>query len=277
MNPTFLIIGSQKAGTTSLYRVLRDHPQVYVSPVKEINYFFHNAIYERGLDFYESHFNGAPANAQAIGEASPGYICHPQASSRIHRTYPDLKLILTVRDPVDRAYSQYWDSRRKLAETRSFPQAMKEALTPIYVPGETGYFSRGTYAIYVRRYLEHFRRDQLRVLRFRDLKENPKRFYQQCFQFLDVGLSFSGTTMVQAANTPVIWSHPLYHFFFWHPRYAVKLPRRMRDWLCTGKRIPFTYPPMPPRVRNELQNFYRPYNADLEALTGLDLSHWETV
>jgi hypothetical protein len=277
MKPNFLIIGSQKAGTTSLYRVLRDHPQVYVSPVKEINFFFHNALYEQGLDFYESHFTGAPEDARAVGEASPGYICHPQAPARIHQIYPDLKLILIVRDPVDRAYSQYWDSRRKLAETRSFAQATEEALTPIYVPGETGYFSRGAYAIYVRRYLEYFRRDQLRVLRFRDLKENPRHFYQQCFQFLDVDPSFSSTTMIKAANAPAIWSHPLYHFFFRQPRYAVKLPRRIRDWLCTGKRVPFTYPPMPPMVRNELQNFYRPYNTDLETLTGLDLSHWESV
>lgn len=277
MRPDFLIIGSQKAGTTSLYRVLRDHPQVYVSPVKEINYFFHQAIYERGLTFYESHFAAAPTSVPVVGEASPGYICHPQAPFRIHQAYPDIKLLLTIRDPVDRAYSQYWDSRRKLAEARSFARAVEQALTPIYVPGETGYFSRGTYAIYVRRYFAYFQREQVKVLRFVDLKEDPEHFYHEGFRFLQVDPSFFSEMMGRAANAPVIWNNPLYRFLFDHPRYAVRLPRRVRDWICTGQQIAFTYPPIDLKLRHRLQTFYQPYNADLEALTNLDLSHWEAV
>ena len=86
--PNFLIIGSQKSGTTSLYHVLRHHPQIFMPERKEINYFFHQAEYDKGFKHYISHFDHAPENSVAIGEASPGYICHPLSPGRIHRLLP---------------------------------------------------------------------------------------------------------------------------------------------------------------------------------------------
>lgn len=101
--PDFLIIGSQKAGTTSLYHALRLHPEVFVPEKKELNFFFLEDEYARGLDYYARYFEPAPAGIKAVGEASPGYICHPETPARIAAALPDAKLVLTVRNPIDRA------------------------------------------------------------------------------------------------------------------------------------------------------------------------------
>lgn len=159
MLPTFLVIGSQKAGTTSIYNVLKKHPQIFMPETKEINFFFHEYLYSRGIEFYELYFNSEKSDV--IGEASPGYICHPEAPRRIKKHLPNVKLILTVRNPIDRAYSQYYDNRRQLSETRPFHQTLFTALSDEYSPGECGYFSRGIYIKYIKRYLEYFHHDQL--------------------------------------------------------------------------------------------------------------------
>ena len=76
MQPNFLIIGSQKAGTTSLYHVLKQHPEIYLPARKEVNYFFLQSEYDKGFKAYLQNFDPAPPEVKAVGEASPGYICH---------------------------------------------------------------------------------------------------------------------------------------------------------------------------------------------------------
>ena len=152
MLPNFLVIGSQKAGTTSIYHVLKAHPQIFQPERKEINYFFHEEEYAKGENWYRQYFENIPEGVKALGEATPGYIVHPEAPARIHRLLPDAKLILTVRHPVNRAYSQYWDNRRSLSEYRSFEEVVEIALEANYAPGRLGYFSRSTYIQYIQRF-----------------------------------------------------------------------------------------------------------------------------
>lgn len=103
--PTFLICGAPKAGTTSLYYYLQSHPNVCMSSIKETDYFQHN--YEKGIEWYKSLFNHHKYET-AVGEASPGNMIHPQAAKRIAKDIPDAKLIFILRNPIERAYSQYW-------------------------------------------------------------------------------------------------------------------------------------------------------------------------
>ena len=126
MLPNFIILGSQKAGTTSLYQVLKQHPEIFMPAKKELNFFFHKAEYAKGQNYYQRYFKNAPVNARAIGEASPGYICHPETPKRIHRLLPNAKLIVTVREPISRAYSQYWDNRRSLSEFINFRRSNRK-------------------------------------------------------------------------------------------------------------------------------------------------------
>ena len=228
MLPNFIILGSQKAGTTSLHRVLKQHPEIFMPEKKELNFFFHDSEYAKGEAYYQAFFAPALSTAKAIGEASPGYICHPQAPERIHRLVPEAKLIVTVRNPIDRAYSQYWDNRRSLSESMTFPEAIETTLEATYQPGKLGYFSRGTYLQYIHRYLALFPENSLLVLCFEELRNHPQKFYRRCFKFLGVDPDFICPEMAQAANPAEIWNNPLYRWFFNNPHRARRLPARLR-------------------------------------------------
>lgn len=273
--PNFLIIGSQKSGTTSLYHVLRHHPQIFMPERKEINYFFHQAEYDKGFKHYISHFDHAPENSVAIGEASPGYICHPLSPGRIHRLLPQVKLILTVRHPIERAYSQYWDNRRSLSEPRTFEQTIETALEATYHPERLGYFSRGTYIQYINRYLECFPRENLLVLSFEDLRRSPEDFYCRIFTFLGVDVDVHIPDITAHRNPAAIWQNPIYKTFLRYPALTRLLHPRFRRFTFFGKRTPWQYPPMKERTRRRLIDFYQPWNAALATFLGQDLSHWD--
>lgn len=103
--PSFLIVGAQKAGTTSAHQILSAHPQLVGSSVGEVDYFFQDSLYQRGAGWYHSHFSGRLG--QLSYEASPAYLCCPKVAARIADYNPGMKLILFLRDPVERAYSAW--------------------------------------------------------------------------------------------------------------------------------------------------------------------------
>ncbi len=263
MRPNFLVIGSQKAGTSTLWAVLRRHPQVFMCPTKEPNFFFLESEWRRGLGYYEGLFAGAPEGALRVGEASPGYVCHPDVPDRVAAHLPDAKLVLTVRNPIDRAYSQYWDARRQLRIPLDFGDAVAEGLEEAYVPGRIGYFSRGVYIRYIEAWLERFPREQLHVIVLDDLKADPQGEYRRLFQFLEVDPDFTCPEMEARANASTVFRNPAYRVFLDHPRWTRRLPLGSRRLLLTGPEEPYRYPPMAPGVRARLVDFYRPHNAAL--------------
>lgn len=271
--PTFLIIGSQKAGTTSLYHVLAEHPEIEMSATKEVNFFFYDHYYQRGLSFYEQFFSST-TTTNAIGEASPGYICHPEVPARIHQALPHIKLVLTVRNPVDRAYSQYWDNRRKLSESRSFEQVFQEEFHTVYHPQKMGYFSRGFYITYIQNYLSYFPPEQLLILVTEDFKKKASETYQKIFQFLEVDASLMPPNLDQRYNVPITWGNPLYQLLFRYPAINAVVPFRLRRKLYFGAERPFTYPPLEPQLRQTIRQQYQTANQQLATLLGRDLSHW---
>ena len=96
--PNFIICGTQKGGTSALYYFLKEHPEIYLSPKKEVHYFDLN--YQKGLKWYEKHFKGASSKYKAIGEASPLYMYLEEVPERIHKTLPDAKLIFITESPT---------------------------------------------------------------------------------------------------------------------------------------------------------------------------------
>lgn len=269
--PDFLIIGSQKAGTTALYRVLRQHPQVFMPADKELNVFFDAGRFARGPGAYAARFAEAH-RAQLCGEASPGYLVHPRAPERIARWLPGVKLLLTVRDPIARAYSQYWDSRRWLGVDVPFEALARPPLPAVYHPGQPGFISRGTYAIYLERYQALFAPEQICVLRFDTLRRDPAAFFRAAFSFLGVEPGFDCPEMHTAQNPRSVFGNPAYRFVFDRPWLNPVLPRGARRLLRRGGRQPFQPPPIAPATRRALAEFYRPYNARLEAHLGVALS-----
>ncbi|MCP4937117.1 MAG: sulfotransferase domain-containing protein [bacterium] len=272
--PNFLIIGSQKAGTTSLYHILKQHPQIYMPEKKEVNFFFKDEEYARGPGHYVAHFADA-ANQLALGEASPGYICHPATPARIHALLPDMKLILTVRNPVKRAVSQYWDNRRHLNEPLTFAQATDAYLSDDYVPGRVGYFSRGVYMHYIRRFLEYFPRENLLVLPFEKLISNPRIFYQRIFNFLGVDEAFVCEDFDKAFNPTEVWKNPFYQLLIRRPHYQKSVPAKLRRFFYWGSTMRFSTPPIDEASRQKLAEFYRPWNDELRQFLGEDLADWD--
>lgn len=275
--PNFLVIGSQKAGTTMLYHALRAHPNITMPNRKEINYFFHERLYERGTAFYSRFFDDAPTKLQ--GEASPGYICHPDAPTRIADTLPDVRVIVTVRHPVDRAYSQYWDNRRHLSEHRTFEQCVAEDLQTDYVPGTRGYFSRGLYAKYISRFLDLFGHDRVFVVVFEDLITDAEAVVASLYRFLGAEPSsiWQAETMSRdRRNAARTWANPVYRTLFRYPTLARFIPNRARILWRWGPTVPAPPPPLDAQLRGELLQFYAPYNRDLFNLIDRVLEHWDS-
>lgn len=262
--PDFLVIGSQKAGTTALHRVLAAHPAVYMPPEKELRAF--DAQDPPDLAAYAARFASAPPGA-LCGEASPGYLVHPRAPDRIARHLPTVKLIVTVRDPIARAWSQYWDNRRWLGVTERFEALAKPPLPAIWRPGQPGYFSRGNYAIYLDRYLARFPREAILVLRFAELRRDPAAFFARVYHFL--GLPPIDLPAMHAPHNPrSIFDNPAYRLVFAHPALNRLLPPGARRLLRRGPRVPFDPPPIDPATVAALRAWHAPHDARLAALIG---------
>jgi hypothetical protein len=124
MIPNFLIAGTMKGGTTSLWYGLRQHPDVFMPEEKELNFFKSSAgNYQNGIEWYKQKFEGHDGES-AVGEASPRYMAFEEVPRRVHEMNPNMRFIFVLRDHVDRAYSHYWHMLRQANETLSFEEAV---------------------------------------------------------------------------------------------------------------------------------------------------------
>lgn len=200
--PNFLIIGAQKAGTTALYYYLRQHPQIYMSREKEAHFFSHEneelnfsgsrrnlTIPITGIEDYRKLFQEVSSEI-AIGEASPSYIYIPKALERIQYYIPDTKLIAILRNPTDRAYSNFLHCVRNGCEPlTNFKQAIQAEKARIGDP-RLHYIQKGFYYIQLKRFFDRFERKQIKVYLYEDLQNNPVSVLQDIFQFLGVDNEF---------------------------------------------------------------------------------------
>ena len=192
--PDFLGIGTQKGGTTYLHLLLQGHSQVFLAHPKELHYF--SLHHDRGLDWYTNHFDEASA-AKRCGEVTPYYLFHPLAAERIHAAIPNVKLIVLLRDPVERALSQYFHSKRLGLEPLELEAAFAAEPERLADADETlqrgeshcshqqhSYLSRSRYEQQLPRFQALFGDEQLLVLRSEDLFEHPQRVWEKVLTFL---------------------------------------------------------------------------------------------
>jgi hypothetical protein len=235
--PEFLIIGAQRAGTTSFYHSLISHPDICPAARKEVHYF--DLRFKRGRQWYSEMF---PAKRGRIaGEASPYYIFHPLVAERIKKEFPHMKIVAMLRNPIDRAYSHYQHEVRAKHEAKSFQEAIR--LEPKRLKGTAdwvkenpdgfqsnhnwySYLARGRYAEQLASYYDLF--DEILLIRSEDYYANPQKFLDVCIRFL--GLE------------------------------PTKLDIRPKP----GVR----YKEMLSETRQGLIEYFKPYNAELEQLTG---------
>lgn len=203
--PHFIIIGAMKAGTTSLYSYLIQHPQILPSNKKEIHYF--DANYEMGTLWYRSHFPHQSKIKEGIitGEASPYYLFHPFAPKRIFQLLPDVKLIIILRNPVDRAISHYFHEVRAKTEDMPIEKAiaieekriepdLKKMQANEYYYGKIyqrhSYKKRGVYIDQLLNYMNYFSKEQVLILSSEDFFESPREILKEVFGFLNVNPAF---------------------------------------------------------------------------------------
>ncbi len=172
--PNFLYIGTSKAGSTWLYNVLNQHPDVSMAGGKG-TYFF-DQHFDRGVDWYLSHFRQA-GEQSVVGEVSHSYLFSTDACRRIAEHNQDVRLMACLREPVDRAFSAYLDRVKNGRFTGSFEDALDQ------IPS---LLDRGRYATHLEPYIDQFSREQIHVGIFDDLKSAPARFACNVFRFLGV-------------------------------------------------------------------------------------------
>jgi hypothetical protein len=192
MLPNFLIVGAQKAATTWLATCLREHPGVFIPQHEEIYYF--NTQFDRGLEWYESHFSDWSGQA-AVGEATPGYLSNPDAPGRIRATLGDVKLIANVRHPVDRAYSAFWHHLRngQIPPDADFRTLFRQ-------DDQLGIRSRGFYSVQLNRYLEHFAPENLLVLIYEEIFRDGQQTINNCLKYLAVDPQFEPQALDARVN-----------------------------------------------------------------------------
>lgn len=191
--PDYCIIGAQKSGTTSLYSYLALHPQVRPSYVKEIHYY--NKHCAKGLKWYRAHFPVGPLRRDErsfiTGEASTMYLHDTDTPSRMHEDLPDIRLLLVLRDPVDRAISHYHHRIRTGREDRPIEVAMEQAISAAsagkFVAGsETDYLRNGHYAEDLEHWTTVYPSDQFLVLQAEALFKDPRDAFKRVSDFLDI-------------------------------------------------------------------------------------------
>ncbi len=217
---SFLLIGAQKAGTTSLFEYMRRHPDIYMPPEKEIPFFEADRMYQRGFEWYTDRVLHAAPDGALCGAASVGYMTGtpfrdipldtwdpnqlPQDEQiedviprRIRGALPDVKLLCVLRDPVERALSHYRMAVLDGLESRSFDTAIARLMEPHVMEharsvatGHNGYVVRGEYGRILGGFLRVFPRDQLMVTCSADLANNPESILPNIFSFVDASPDF---------------------------------------------------------------------------------------
>jgi hypothetical protein len=239
--PDALIIGAQKCGTSSLHYYLTQHSGVIAPLRKEVHYFDLN--FERGTKWYRAHFGRLGASGTNL-DSSPYYLFHPLVAQRARALLPDARLIALLRDPVRRAYSHYWHERDKGREQLSFEDALAAEPERVARAGERlaageirasrdhqhfSYLARGRYAEQLERWLALYPPQQLLVLRFEALVQDP-------LGVLNQALAFLGLPPMSEARLE---------------------PRNTRQ-----------YPAMDPATTERLRAYFEPESRRLEALLG---------
>ena len=252
--PDFLGIGAQKAGTTWLYENLRRHPEVFVPPTKELHYF--DLHYDRPLRDYAAHFE--PGRDRVAGEVTPAYSILPRSRIRFIRTVmPDVRLVLLLRDPVDRAWSQVVMElgHRRGRKASDIPEA--EAIE--FAESEPCR-RRGAYPDIVGSWLASFPREQLFIGFFEDIVERPRMLLTEVFRHVGV-------------STRVDWAQ-----FAYAERVLPNVERVVPpgEWarffrLDDPEAAP---PPCPPAVRRRLIHIHEPEVEALARTLGEPVQRW---
>ena len=296
--PNFLIVGAAKSATSSLYAYLRQHPQIFMSPIKEPRFFaFEDEVLDfcgpgddekinrttiTDLDDYRALFKDI-SHEKAIGEVSPAYLYISKAPERIRHYRPDVKLIAVLRNPVDRAFSNFMQKRREGDEPLAdFTEAIKEEPTRICKNWSFAWHSveRGKYYKQLLKYFDLFPRKNIKVYLYDNFKTSNLEVLQDIFRHLDVDDNFCPNFSTQ-------------HNFYARPKSKI-LSRFLREQSATKEALKLclpksfqgsikrkimamnsTRPTLTHNMRQPMMKYFQDDIGKLENLLDRDLSSWD--
>jgi hypothetical protein len=297
--PNFLIIGATKSGTTSLYHYLSQHPEIYMSHVKEPHFFAYEG---QTLDFkgpgdmeiasqmivtekwrYEQLFDGV-TNEKAIGEASAMYLYCEGTAERIKRYLPEVKLIIILRNPVERAYSSYIhlrrDGRENLKDFLEALDAEESRIESNWMP-IWHYKKMGFYYEQLSIYYQFFKKEQIKIYLFDEIKKQPMEIMQELYKWLGVDPNFV-PDMSLKYNVSGLPKKQWIHFYLRKPHWTktiIKplLPERFRKYIMTNmiNKNLSKKQEMQDEWKNFLLNLYETEFIRLGKLLNKDLSNWQ--
>jgi hypothetical protein len=315
LHPNFFLIGTVKGGTTSLHRYLDQHPEVYLSPIKEVNYFsqedihpehfsrdyrhdvdinikaylrsgmkepVHIAHVTEEADYYQL-FSQA-GQAKAIGEMSLSYMLYPAAPQRIATQYPHAKIMAMLRDPAERAFSQYVMNLRqgKTLEKNFIREiTIDDAQTPNGWGINHQYLYIGKYFEQLQRYYDVFPPNQIRIFLFDDYKRDPAGVVEEMFAFLGVDPTFKADTSEKFNEGGIPKMEKLNYWL--HQWGIINKAKQIvpRKWREPFKKMMFKPGSESPKMTREerafLVDYYRADILKLEALIGRNLQNWLKV
>lgn len=284
--PNFLLIGAPKCGTSSLHSILGQNPQIYTTKVKE-PHFFERDLYSKGLFWYqENYFQGAE-NYSARGESTPNYLTMSSlVAPRIKESFGDrpLKFIAIFRDPVKRAYSEYWFRKRRFKEEDTFEAALSAEWQGKRSEWDS-IFRGGCYATLLSPFFEHFQKEQFHFILFEELLSDFAGTMKKLTQFLSVADDFIFTTVnenqsyviknkkihmiLSKASDPAHQIGKLLTRFL--PREKVK---ELKNLVKISNQFEEKYPPIDSAIQSLLQERYKEETKKLEIIMGRSLSIW---
>lgn len=296
VKPTFIVPGAPKCGTTALWEHLNDHPEIGMASIKEPRFFSRaegtlergvmadgpnrSGQYHRGWDWYEALFSHC-TEARARGEASTHYFSDPDTPALLARNVPSVKLIVLVRDPVQRVYSHYWQEHKLGWPLPSFPMMVQEDH-----PRLRFYCRVSAYRHNLERFLEHVPRERVLLLLLDDLKNHPLATARRAYRFLGVDDTYDPSTVGARYNQQTAprsrWLERAMEAARYHV--ADALPRPVRAALGALRRQvsllnaePKAVTRLDPRLRAHLLPRFESDTRYVEAWLGRDLDAWRAV
>ena len=248
MKNLFIIAGAQRSGTTYLYNILDQHPDIYMAkPVQpEPKFFCNYNQYKLGKEYYVSKYFNVAKEYSAYGEKSTSYMTVDGTPKNIHKMFPEVKLLFLLRNPIERAVSNYWYSVDNGLETYSFEYAIKnenkrikEQPMPGFLNHPFAYLARGRYIVYLNEYLKYFSRDKIVIVKTEYLLSEPIDQIKKIYTFLDVNSNFVPALSGKKVNT--------------------------NERKCNV---------LTPEMRNYLIQYYKEDNEQLGRVLNIDFSDW---
>ncbi len=267
--PNFFIPGAAKSGTTSCYSYLRQHPDVFASKNKEISYF--TEYMDLGEEWYLSHFEGVN-DETIICEASTGYMKNILAAERIYEFNPEAKLLFMLRNPVDRAFSNYVWEIQNIGLMRKFENVFDK------------YLWAGEYHAHITRFLKYFDRTQMMFVLFEEYCKETEHTLRKVCQFLGVSDDFKFDHSEENRNSSKMprsrHLQRVRHELFESSARDSQVVRGVKSLLRNGidyvnhTRRPDNKYVMNPEIRTWMIDFYKPKMRKMGRLIGKDLSNW---